>query len=319
MRILKSLEEIKQLNGSPNAIVLGNFDGVHKGHQQLIRRCVNDSHLNGWESCALTFDPHPATVISGGKPVKLINTTEQRYEMISSLGIQNLIVLPFDEELAATEPEEFVSKYLFQLIGVASIYIGFNYSFGKHGAGTPELLKILGKKYGFAVIVANPVLIDNETVSSTLIRAKYAVGSIASAAGLLGYWPILEGEVVSGDQRGRQIGFSTANIAIPEYILLPAFGVYAAYAEIIGQDPVQLLPAVLNIGVKPTFHSTKLTVEVHILDFSGDLYRKRLKVHLREKLRDETFFDSVSKLKQQISMDIKKTRDILKFQEPSSQ
>lgn len=311
MRIIRSFKKINQIK-KPLAVALGNFDGVHLGHRRLIQKCAEESRANGWESGICTFEPHPSKIIAPGKKVMLINTPEQKYRLLGGLGIDNLILLRFDEELAATAPEDFVNKYLVSLLRVKKIYVGFNYTFGLKGKGDPRLLEQLGRVYGFEVSVTEPVYIGNDVVSSTLIRHKYAWGDIPGAARLLGYWPCLEGEVVGGDRRGRELGFPTANVAVGEDTLLPQYGVYAATVHTSRDcNPVPEnngLPAVVNIGLRPTFTSAKVTVEAHLLDFTGDLYGKNICLKILKQVRRERCFCDSAALQRQICQDIEDTR-----------
>lgn len=311
MQILHNFTELKFIELKkqqiPLAMALGNFDGVHKGHQALLKNCIEESRINSWSSAVLLWNPHPAQVLKGESQIEFLNTAEQKYQLMEALGMQYLFSLPFDAQIAALSPVEFVQKYLIDLFGVKKVFIGFNYSFGQKGKGTPELLQTLGKKKGFAVSVTEPVYVAGEVVSSSLIRQKFREGNIPAAAQLLGYDPVLEGKVVTGKHRGSGMGFPTANIEVAEEQILPSFGVYAALAEYKGM----FLPAVLNIGVKPTFNGNQVTVEVHILDFSKNIYKQDLKVKLIKKIRDEQKFSSKDELKKQINVDIERARSIL--------
>jgi len=315
MRIIRNLQKASEIK-RPLTIALGNFDGVHLGHKSLIRMCVEESRTKDWESCIFTFEPHPSLVIAPEKKIKLINTPKQKYRLISQLGVNNLILLQFNKELAATTPEDFVKQYLVDLLQVKKVFVGFNYSFGQKGRGNPQLLEELGQLYGFDVAVISPVVIDKEVVSSTLIRQKYGEGDIPGAAKLLGYWPCLEGEVISGDKRGGTLlGFPTANISVSECALMPQYGVYAALVDEMRQnknDTVKTgLPAIVNIGMRPTFNIGKLAAEVHILDFSGDLYHKYLSIKLLRQIRQEQRFENFAELQKQIENDIRQARKIL--------
>lgn len=312
MQIITKVEDARRIS-VPLAIALGNFDGVHRGHQTLIRQCVEESRRQRWEPGIMTFYPHPLQVISGRK-IKLLNTAEQKYRLLRMLDIKHLFLVSFDLDFASITPEDFVRLYLVELLKVKKVYVGFNYSFGQKGRGTPQLLEELGRKHGFAVSVTQPVIIDNEIVSSTLIREKYGAGDMEGAARLLGYRPYLEGQVVSGEKRGRTLGFPTANLEVPDDLLLPSYGVYAAYVEICwGEDGSRagIYPAVANIGIKPTFGAHKPAVEVHILDLAEDLYQKVIKIQLVKKIRPELRFNETGELSQQIRQDIQVARKVL--------
>lgn len=292
----------------PLALALGNFDGVHRGHQLLLQQCQAECVVNNWASAVLLWDPHPAQVLgNNNRSLKYLNTVTQKNKLLEALGIQYLFYLPFDIQIAALSPSEFVRRYLLDLLGVKKVFVGFNHTFGHHGEGTPALLQKFGRKMGFAVSVTEPVRIDGEIVSSSLIRQKLMEGDIPKAAELLGYAPVLEGKVVPGKQRGSGMGFPTANVAVPEEQLLPSLGVYAAFADYAGRS----YPAVLNIGANPTFNSERVTVEVHIPGLNQNLYEQYLSIKLIKKIRDEHKFDSKEELSNQIACDLATSRRIL--------
>lgn len=305
MKIITNLEDMGKIT-KPLALALGNFDGVHRGHQYLIGSCVAESAANNLIPGVLTFEPHPGLVL-GKKEFKLLNTGMQKYRLIEKLGAEYLFLLPFNGSFADTTPESFVTEYLVKLFRVRKVYVGFNYSFGHKGMGNPALLQSMGKTLGFAVKVIEPVVIDGEIVSSTLVRQKYCQGDLRSARKLLGYWPQIEGKVVPGSKRGRILGFPTANISVSEDILLPAEGVYAAFAEYQGR----LYQGVVNIGCKPTFNDPGNSVEIHIFDFREEIYGEVLRVHLIERIRPVLKFTDGNQLKIQIEKDSQKARDIL--------
>ena len=307
MQILNSFTE-KEKQEAPLALALGNFDGVHRGHQLLLQKCREEGETNGWASAVLLWDPHPAKVLRHDGKLKFINTCSQKNKLIEALGLQYLFCLPFDQNTAALSPEDFVNRYLLDLFRVKKVFVGFNYSFGRNGAGTPELLQMLGEKWGFSVSVIAPVTIDGEIVSSSLIRQKMLEGDIPAAAKLLGYAPILEGNVVPGKQRGTGMGFPTANIDVPAEQLLPSYGVYAAYAEYKNEQ----YPAILNIGLKPTFNGKQVTVEVHIPGLNTNLYNQFFRIKLIKKIRDEQKFSSKDELSRQITRDLAASRHIFR-------
>jgi len=308
VQIINNTTEIKKLK-LPLAIALGNFDGVHKGHQALLHQCITESKQNGWPSAVLLWHPHPAQVLRSTQQqqIKYLNSLEQKYELIKAIGIQYLISLPFCRKIAALSPQEFVQEYLVNLCKVKKAFVGFNYSFGHKGFGTPELLKELGEQYGFMLSITKPVIIEGQIVSSTLIRQKYQAGDMAGAAMLLGYYPTISGKIVPGERRGREMGYPTANIEISSLQALPCFGVYAAFAEYKNQ----FVPAIANIGDNPTFNSKNVTVEVHLLNFKGDIYQESLKTFLLKKIRSEQKFRSKEDLQTQIGLDILTAQKIL--------
>lgn len=306
MRLIKSVEEAV-LYSQDTVMALGNFDGVHKGHQTLIKYCIREGMRGIGVPSVLILDPHPSLIFSKSN-FKLINTTEQKIKLMERLGIENIFLLPFDERLANVTAEDFARYYLKGIFKSRKVIVGFNYSFGRKGLGTPGLLKDLGEAIGFEIEIVQPVLCGGEIVSSTLIRKKLQKGDIEGAQKLLGYWPILGGRVIPGEQRGRVLGFPTANIEVPDYILLPALGVYAALTY----HKNTLIPAVVNIGNKPTFRSNKITIEAHLLDYDQNLYGEYLEISLLKHLRPEQKFDQISQLQQQIACDIKAVRLLLR-------
>ncbi|QNB45720.1 bifunctional riboflavin kinase/FAD synthetase [Thermanaerosceptrum fracticalcis] len=307
MRLIKSVEEAL-LYSQDTVMALGNFDGVHKGHQTLIKYCIREGKKGIGIPSVLILDPHPSLVFNKSN-FKLINTTEQKIKLMEQLGIENIFLLPFDDKLANVTAEEFGRHYLKGIFKTQKVIVGFNYSFGRKGLGTPGLLKDLGGAMGFAVEIVQPVMCEGEIVSSTLIRKKLQKGDIRGAQKLLGYWPVLGGRVIPGEQRGRVLGFPTANIDVPDYILLPALGVYAALAN----HKNTLIPAIVNIGNKPTFRSNKITIEAHLLDYEQNLYDEYLEISLLKHIRPEQKFDQISQLQHQVASDIKAARSL--FQE----
>ena len=307
MQIINSIIDIKKLN-VPLAIALGNFDGVHKGHQALLHKCITESKQKGWYSAVLIWQPYPAQILqSPQQQLKYLNTLEQKYELIKSVGIQYLFCLPFCRKIASMSPQAFVQEYLVDLCKVKKVFVGFNYSFGHEGSGKPELLKELAVQNGFMLSITEPVIVEGQIVSSTLIRQRYKEGDMLGAAKLLGYYPAIAGNVVPGEHRGREMGYPTANIEISSLQALPSFGVYAAFTEYKNQ----LVSSVVNIGNKPTFNSKNVTVEVHLFNFKGNIYEENLKIFLLKKIRSEQKFKSKADLQAQIGVDVLAAQKIL--------
>lgn len=307
MQIIRDFSDSLTID-KPIAIAMGNFDGVHRGHQQLISSCVNASRKQGWSSGVITFEPHPNFVLSRDPNFKLLNTYQEKYVLLDRLGIDYLFLLTFDQALAAMAPEQFVRKFFLQSLQLRKVFIGFDFTFGARGMGTPELLKEIGQENNFEVSILEPVVIDEQVVSSSIIRGKLQDGKIQEAAELLGYFPVMEGPVIDGAKRGRTMGFPTANLAFPAHKLLPAYGVYASWAEIKGQQR----PAIINVGIKPTFEGEKPTVEAYIFDYEDDLYAEKLRLTLVQKIRAEKKFPGLKELKEQITIDVEKARQILR-------
>ncbi|MDD2422009.1 MAG: bifunctional riboflavin kinase/FAD synthetase, partial [Heliobacteriaceae bacterium] len=281
-------------------VALGNFDGVHLGHQQLIRELVKEARLHQGTAVVATFDPHPLQVVRPDFFPRLLTPSPVKYQLISRLEPDILIALPFNRELAALTPAEFTQKILVDLWRAETVMVGFNYSFGRGGKGTPQLLWQLGHTQGFRVKVIEAIKLAGETVSSTSIRHVLREGRIERAKDLLGYAPVLMGTVVHGDKRGRRIGFPTANLKIPPEQLVPGRGVYVALA-CCDNGSGKSYPAVLNIGVKPTFQiGLAETIEAHLIDCTEDMYEQPLTLHLMTRLRPEMKFAGPEQLIQQI-------------------
>ncbi len=284
---------------------LGNFDGVHIGHQRLISGLVAEAGMIGGTSTVFTFHPHPLEVLTGKAPPRLL-PQKAKEETIRRLGVNVLLLAPFTLEFASLTPDQFVERILLRELGVRSVFIGYNYTFGLGGRGTAETLVNWGRRHGFKVFVIPPVTVDGMPVSSTLIRGLLADGDVAGAKKLLGYYPFVEGMVVAGDRRGRTLGFPTANLRLEEGVMAPANGVYAVKVQVDGGN----YPGVANIGIKPTFNgfNCRPEMEVHLLDFQGDLYGKQIKVFLTGRLREEKRFSSPGELVEQIRLDISRAR-----------
>ncbi len=309
MKIYRSFQE---LGGHPHprlVMALGNFDGVHMGHRELIRETVDMAHELAGVPGIFTFYPHPLKVLNPEQAPPMLLPVEEKINLMGQLGAEVMLLATFNRDFAALPPKEFVQQVLCQSLQVAGVVIGYNYSFGCGGTGTPELLTGLGKEYGFSVKVVSPVEVAGEVVSSTLIRELLLQGEVKKAATFLGYCPFLKGKVVHGEKRGRQLGFPTANLDLPEDILVPANGVYAVEV-VMGEERFS---GVANIGVKPTFHrdSRRRNVEVFVFDFQRDIYDREIEVIFLERIRGEKAFNSSDELLNQIKADIEKARSIL--------
>lgn len=303
MHIYNSWQSLKSKH--ENIVIgLGNFDGVHIGHKKLIHNLVAMAKEINGTPAVFTFHPHPLAVLKPECCPPQLLSQEYKQKIFARLGVEVLLTVPFDLELAALAPEDFVRTVLSDEIGARGVVVGYNYTFGHRGRGTPELLKALSETYGYALQVVQPVMVEGQTVSSTLIRHLIKNGDVAEAAKFLGYYPFTEGEVVAGDRRGRTLGFPTANLEIHPDLLAPANGVYAAKINHNGDTYFGLA----NIGVKPTFHGKKRNIEVHLLDFCEDLYGKQIQVSFTRRIRGEKKFATPSDLVKQIEMDIHEAR-----------
>lgn len=282
------------------AIAIGVFDGVHRGHQQVMRDLTAMARVRDLVPAALTFDPHPLEFLAPDRAPDLLTTVEQRAELLAECGVEILGVLPF-LEIRDLDPRAFVTEILCLRLKVGAIAIGANFRFGRDRGGDPALLKELGEEKGFTVDVVEMVVHTGPdgAISSTRIRELLAQGEVRSAAVLLGRPFVLTGPVIHGDARGRTIGFPTANLHIPERMAIPANGVYACWVERDGARHA----AVVNIGVRPTFGASIRTIEAHLLDFDADLYGESIALHFVERIREERRFDAVDALVAQISSD----------------
>lgn len=283
------------------AIVIGNLDGVHRGHQAVLRQARGIAAARDLSTLALTFDPHPSQVLRGFTPPRLA-TVERRVELLERHGADRVVVEPFTHELAAFSPERFAKELLSERLGARAVIVGENFRFGARRAGDLEALRTLGNELGFEVAVTEVAGDERGPFSSTRVRDAIAVGDLDEATRLLGRRHSISGVVEGGDRRGRTIGFPTANVGgVVE--VLPPHGVYAVFAD----DR----PGVMNLGIRPTVDGTSLRVEVHLFDFDGDLYGTAMRVHLVKRLRDEKKFASLEELKAQIAIDAEAARAAL--------
>lgn len=291
-------------------VALGNFDGVHKGHRRLLARLVEKARQLGGTPAVFTFSPHPLKVINPEIAPPLLLSADDKKDIMESLGVKVLFCIPFTREFMSFTPEDFVQKVLIDELNIKGLLVGYNYSFGQGGRGTPEQLRQFAHRFKFELEVIPPVVIDGQTVSSTLIRGLLLNGRVAEAANFLGYQPFMKGMVVNGEKRGRQIGFPTANLDYPEDLVVPETGVYAVLVYI-GDKSYQ---GIANIGYKPTFQREKMlkNVEVNIFNFAGDIYDREIKVKFFYRIRAEVKFANVEQLVAQIKSD--KVRAINFFQ-----
>lgn len=305
---MESYETWQNINKKyPKPLVgLGNFDGVHLGHKKLISELVAAAKKKCAQSLIFTFHPHPTQVLNPKTAPPLLLTPRAKENMIASLGIDVFLRAPFTTSFARTFPEAFIEKVLVQGLGARTVFVGYNYTFGYKGRGDAELLKKYSQKYGYELCVIPPVIINNRIVSSTLIRQLLKDGEVYEASKYLGYFPFVEGIVTTGDKRGSALGFPTANLEPDGKVLIPANGVYSVQANVDGH----IFFGVCNIGMRPTFRDRgiKPNIEVHLLDFAGDLYHKYIQVYFVGRLRGEKRFSSPDELITQIEQDILKAR-----------
>lgn len=297
MEIYNSIEKIP---GNPGTVIaLGMFDGVHKGHQELISKAVSQARERGLKSLVFTFSNNPRNVITGKNEIKEIFTMEEKIRLIEDLGVDYLVLHTIDREFLNMEPEDFVEEILLKTYHMKGVCCGFNYRFGAGGSGKPELLQKLGEKNGFSVDIVPPYSIQRTLVSSTLLRAFLREGQPDLYPEFTGRPYSICGTVKKGNKIGHTIGFPTLNLVPGENLELPSNGVYAAICEIKGT----FYQAVANVGYKPTIGSCIRTVETNLLDFSGDLYDEKVRIYLFAKLRPEKKFESLEALQEQIGRD----------------
>jgi riboflavin kinase/FMN adenylyltransferase len=292
---------VPQEAGRGSVIAIGNFDGIHLGHQRLLQHCIGLGKESGAVATALTFEPLPQKVLRPESAPLRISTNEQRLEWLAALGMEAAVVLPFTMELSRLEPDEFVNEILVRQLQVRAVVVGDNFRFGHKQAGDVKFLRELGMRDGFDVIVHEPVVVDGKIVSSTMVRKLIAEGDVTRAARMLGRAFALTGEVVAGTGTGRKFTFPTLNLR-PNQELLPARGVYVTRTVLEGEPNSHR--SVTNVGMRPTFNGTGLTVETHLLDYSGNFSPKRIEVRFWKKLREEKKFAGPEELKTQIAKDI---------------
>jgi riboflavin kinase/FMN adenylyltransferase len=284
---------------------LGNFDGVHLGHQEVLRRAVEEGRRRGMRVVAATFQPHPRAVLGAGDPPKLLTPIGLRREVLRRYGADEVVEIPFDLELSGKSPEQFVRDVLVGEIGAQVVVVGENFRFGHRAAGHVEdLARLMRKEGGEAVAVEVRGGGEEAGISSTRIRALVAEGRVDEAAGLLGRPYVLRGEVVVGDRRGRTIGFPTANVLPDAEAVVPARGVYAGFV-LVGDEKYA---ACTNVGVAPTFGRAESRVEAYLMDFDDDLYGRVVDVGFIRRLRGEKKFSGVDDLKAQIQRDVEEAR-----------
>jgi riboflavin kinase/FMN adenylyltransferase len=303
---LRSIPELAQIPG-PLVLAIGIFDGVHLGHKAVIERALTDARAAGGTAVVVTFDPHPIRILRPEQAPRLLTSTQHKLQLIRSLGVEHLLIIPFTPEFAGTPPEQFIRDLAAAARPLREICVGHQWSFGKGRAGNLELIDRLGNELGFEEVGVPAVEIGGEIVSSTLIRKAVEAGDFARAARLLGRDFTILGTVVKGDQLGRTIGFPTANLSAHNE-QFPPNGVYAAEVR----RGAQSLTGVVNIGVRPTIASAsgERVLEVHLLDFAEEIYGEDLDLTFRRHLRSEQKFASLEELRAQIARDVAAARAV---------
>jgi riboflavin kinase/FMN adenylyltransferase len=303
-------------------VTIGMYDGVHRGHQHLIRTAVARGRALGRPVVLMTFDPHPSEVVRPGSHPAILTSADRKAELVADLGVDGMCVLPFTQEFSRLTPEEFTHTVLVEHLFAAQVVVGRNFSYGHRAAGTVDTLAVDGRRFGFGVEGVDLTVVgsapdlsgDGEvTISSTYIRACVAAGDMASAALALGRPHRVDGVVVRGDRRGRELGYPTANVESPAHTAVPADGVYAG--RLVVRDHRGTTgtahPAAVSVGSNPTFAGARRTVEAHLLDFEGDLYGEHVGVEFVERLRPMLSFAGVPELLEAMGQDVVRTRAVL--------
>jgi riboflavin kinase/FMN adenylyltransferase len=297
-------------------LTIGNFDGIHIGHRAILRTVTDRARALDGEAVVYTFDPHPRKVLQGDRAPGLLATTEQKLELLAAAQIDLVVLEPFTTEFARTSPEAFVRECVHARVSPREVYVGYDFHFGRDREGSMRTLIELGPRLGFAVTIIPEVTIGSRDVSSTRIRELLAGGAVEEAALLLGRPYAIRGRVAHGDERGRTLGFPTANLA-PETELLPGHGVYAGRVQLLdepeagGPGPARgaRFGAVTNVGRRPTFKADDPPLaEAHLLDFAGDLYGRRIELAFESRLREELRFPGPDALREQIGRDVAEAR-----------
>ena len=299
MKVYTKLEELKSLEHC--ILTIGSFDGLHIGHQALIRKVTELAKASKTDSAMLTFHPHPRAVLGkDGKPVELITTMKERVRRLEQLHLDHLAIIPFTRDLSEMQPLAYVERYIANAFKPKRVVIGFDHRFGYQRSGDASLLNRLGKAYSFEVDVIDAQKVTELKISSTRIREAIANGAISEANSLLGYAFELEGVVIHGEKRGRQLDYPTANLLLQDgKKLIPKPGVYWGVSTVDNKKYC----AMVNIGHRPTYDNGALKVEVHLLDWEGDLYGSNLSVSFMERIRNEQPFDNANALKTQLQAD----------------
>jgi len=307
--VFKTFDELSEhLKGGHSCVTLGVFDGVHLGHQSLIRHTVESALANEQLSVVITFREHPLSVLAPPYTPKRLIDNERKIELLRTLGVDVTVMLDFSQQFASTPPEDFVKSYLVEKSNISHVICGYDFTFGCRGAGNFNLLQKLGNTHGFTVKSVDPVLRDNRPVKSTHIRDLLYAGHVAEAATLLTRPHELPGTVGTGMKRGRTIGFPTANLQVPVNYQVPAQGVYLCAARL--SSEVKFVAAMVNVGVSPTFGDNPQTVEAHLLNFEGDIVGESLALYFLERLREERKFPNPSALVDQLHTDREQARSL---------
>lgn len=310
---IASLERVARV---PHVMTIGNFDGVHLGHQYLIQRVIDDARARRQRSLVVTFEPHPTSVLRPDVPVQRMTTPERKLEILKATGIDDVAVVPFDRDFAALMPDEFLAL-LVQTVQPFAVFVGSGFQFGRGRAGDGSTIEAFGREHGFETTVVQRLQDGDVTISSSSIRKALQHGNIARANASLGRRYRLSGTVEHGAARGRELGFPTANLLIPTDICIPADGIYAGYAHV-SDRALGARAAMIYIGSRPTFDNGDRQVEVNILDFHGDLYTLELEIEFVAWIRGDSAFDSAEALAAQMHDDEATSRAVLASSHPEA-
>lgn len=305
-RVFSSTSEARVFLKSGSAVTIGNFDGVHLGHRDILKKLVAAGKKAGLKAVVLTFDPHPVKILAPAVAPKLIQTRAQKLESLAATGVDAIVLQGFDASFAKNPPERFFEEFLVNDLNARHVFVGYDFTFGSKRSGTIETLEVLSYQRGVTLTIVPAKMSGATLVSSSLIRRLIAEGDVAMAAKLLTAPFTLEGEIVHGHKRGVALGIHTANLK-PANELLPADGVYATFATIGGR----FYDGVTNVGFNPTFRNETRSVETHLFDFAGDVYGKNMRLEFVERLRGEIQFASPEALVLQIKKDIENAKDAL--------
>jgi riboflavin kinase/FMN adenylyltransferase len=301
------------IDGTPSGwgrcvVTIGVFDGVHRGHQALIARALEKARALGLPLVLVTFDPHPSEVVRPGTHPPVLTPVARKAELVEELGVDAFCVLPFTTDFSRLPPDEFVHVLLVERLHAAAVLVGENFRFGHRAAGDLTLLRTLGSRFGFSTEGVGMLRDDDVTLSSTFVRSSIDAGDVGEAAKALGRPHRIDGIVVRGEGRGRQLGYPTANVRTDRHVAIPADGIYAGWAVLHRKR----LPAAISVGTNPTFEGKQRTVEAYILDFDEDIYGVELGVEFVERLRGMVKFESVADLVEQMGRDVEQARELLR-------
>lgn len=314
MQVHRNIQELPAIS---NAIVtIGTFDGVHTGHRKIIEQLKGEARQAGGQTVLITFHPHPRKVVGNSpKPIKLINTLDEKIELLAAQGLDHLVIVPFTKEFSNLSADEYVNDFLIGKFNPHTVIIGYDHRFGHDRKGDYRLLEQYAERLSFRLKEIPEHVIDSITVSSTRIREAIASGNIQAARELLGYDFFFEGEVITGNRLGRTIGYPTANLQVDDEKLVPGNGIYAVEAVVeaseVQEPDVQRLKGMMSIGWRPTIGDNKFMIEVNLFDFGSDIYGQRMRVYVKSYMRPEVKFSGLDALKEQLHQDAIEAKLIL--------